>query len=259
MAFSSSSCTYTQTFKVVPLIGGFSTFSTRLSECVFEYIPYTPNLTITSEGDSIRVSSEGKSILFYRAVVVFRDEFDSSAGVSGCSNRVKYVETSPVVAVDETRRTLNVGMCFLVKSDHIVPVPLKLTSQHNQIFIARDLFSFILRHNSGVSGVDLPPCSTNLYIYPIIQTVSQTEYQIYYSQPPCSFISWYVTPPGSTTSFNPMPGTTNQFLADNGSTYNIGYSYRDSSGVDGTIYSPVTFPVTINDPPYYQFPVDTVL
>lgn len=265
MSSSRQSCLYKQVVNIVPLLGGLTTFDPDFNKCVFDYIPYSPDLIITTEGYQIRVTSGAKSLLFYRLMVVFRDDIKPASKIRGCAILTEYVETPPVVLIDQTRTTLSVGSTFLTEHGRTVLGVVEPMSYDNKNQIAKDLYWYIQLNPSESSSPE-GSCVSEMDIYVLTQTTTQTKYALYFtnSNNPCSFKSWYMASPES-GSMNPMPGTTNQFLANfpagGSSTYNIGHTDVNSWDSQVTLYSPISFPISGSTPgyPIYAFTPNTYL
>lgn len=265
----SSVCTYTQDFVVIPLIGGITSFDPDFSKCVFDYIVYDPSLRLEVDGDWIKATvgdiSSPKSKSFYQSVIIFRDDFPLS-NVGECVRTVHYVENTPLVQVGDSRLYLSIGSAFSIQSGDLVPVQIPLNSVFNKNAISRDLFDAIkskeiIESSSDQSKTGHPIRSmiSEIKIVVLGDATKVTTFELLSTQPIYTFDSWYVADLDFATRYDPLPGTINQFTADDNTTYNIGYEFTDQSGNKAVLYAQVAFPVTLNNPTYYLFSPTDIL
>lgn len=279
MSSSNTSCVYKQVFNVTPLLGGFTTFDTDLSKSTFNYIPYADGTTIQANDNTIVVTTKsGKSMVFQRALVVFRDVFRPNVGITGCVTRVEVNEVAPTVVLNsgEDRVVLSTGTLILTNGDRLVSVNFRMPSRSNIRKISQKLHTFILDYNR-VSSTDsnqphaINNCGyQNFNIITSPSTTTSTNQTITLKLIPLSptdlpptykFESWYVSGIVSSVGEIKPAGPDNVFnipLEAPGSQSNIfriGYNAVSASG-SRIVYS--TFKFRLNISPYTGVPCDFI-
>lgn len=144
-----SSCTYRQVFKVTPLLGGFTTFNNDFAKSKFKSIVWQDGGTIVAKDNNIKVTVGAKSLTFYRALIVFRDNINIGAGIEGCASVVDITEAPPTILINgEDRVTLNVGTIIIANNGKLIARTFMMPSYSDVSMISKSVFDYIFMKNS---------------------------------------------------------------------------------------------------------------
>lgn len=243
---SSTSCTYRQVFNVVPILGGFPSFDSL----DFSYVAFSEGMTIEPlDAANIKVTSQsGKSATFFRALLVFRDEFNSSAGVQGCVQRVEYNEETPVVVINESDRvSLSIGTLFLMDKGALVAKTVKLPSYSDKVKVAQFLHTYIRNYEADLVSTT-SPCINPVTITTLPSSNPAAGISIVtltFQSASCINSAWYVVDPKG-MRIQPSPSTWNQFTmygGIDGTTKPFRIGYVDFNGI--TNYSQIQVPLSV--------------
>lgn len=256
-------CTYRQILKVSPILGGFTTWNEDPVKSSFRKITYEEGYKIRICGDNVvMTSARGKVKSFHRALVVFRDPFNQSAGVSGCSQTMEFVENTPAVSVNKTDRiSLSIGTVILSHKGRLVSRSVKLPSLSEVDKISPFLHAYILGYDTATyNEPTTPPTSfscaqtVNMITSPVSSTKTQISLSFqmgsYRPGPGCdeTFVAWYVASSQyPDTVFTPVydDNVFNlSYSSGSSALFNIGYTVRDSHGVTFNLYDVFRFPST---------------